>query len=329
MTPDVSVIIVSYNTKALTLECLRSVRLQTRAMNFELLVVDNASTDGSAGAIVQEQPDVRLFALNENLGFAAANNLAAGEANGEWLLLLNPDTVVLDGAIDKLMAFAKAAEAAYPDAGIFGGRTLFADGTLNPTSCWAAPTLWSMFCIGTGLTSLFRGSRLFNPESMPRWKRDSVREVDIVTGCFLLLRRSLWKRLGGFDPAFFIYGEEADLCLRARKLGVRCLIYPDATIIHYGGASERVRSGKMVRLFKAKAQLFQKHWSPVQARILITMLDLWAATRYSGFSILGWFAVRFRPSAATWREVWENRREWRYSPARWPIEKSAVAVAKP
>lgn len=308
--PRLSIIVVSYNTRDLTLACLRSVYAQTRDTAFELLVVDNASSDGSAAAIADEFPGARLWPLGENLGFAAANNFAARHATGEWLLLLNPDTVVLDGAIDRLVAFAQAAAASHPRAGIFGGRTLFADGSLNPTSCWAAPTMWSTFCIASGLTSLFRGSTLFNPEAMPAWRRDSVREVDIVTGCFFLLRRSLWERLGGFDPAFFMYGEEADLCLRARKLGVRGLICPDATIVHYGGASESVRSDKMVRLFRAKAQLFRRHWTPRRAEALIRLLDCWAWTRAIALGVCSLFSARSAQGRSTWVEIWNSRSKW-------------------
>ncbi len=312
---DVSVIIVSYNTRELTLDCLRSVFEQTRDATIEVFVVDNASADGSADVIAAEFPQVRLFALDQNLGFAAANNFAARHAQGEWLLLLNPDTVVLDRAIDRLVAFARRSAAEDPACGIFGGRTVFADGRLNPTSAWARPTLWSAWCMATGLTSLFRGHRLLNPEAMPHWQRDTERQVDIVTGCFLLLRRSLWQQLGGFDPAFFMYGEEADLCLRARKRGVKCLICPDATIIHYGGASEPVRAQKKVRLLRAKAQLFHRHWSRPAARLGVLLLDLWACSRMLSF----WAASRLRPrlraNHESWRSVWRQRAAWHLSAA--------------
>lgn len=311
MTPKLSIIIVSYNTREMTLECLRSVYAQTRETPFEVLVVDNASSDGSAAAIAAEFPPVRLWSLSENLGFAAGNNFAAQHATGEWLLLLNPDTVVLDGAIDRLVAFAERAQATHPQAGIFGGRTLFADGSLNPTSCWAAPSLWSTFCVASGLTSVFRGASLFNPEAMPDWKRDTVREVDIVTGCFFLLRRSLWERLGGFDPAFFMYGEEADLCLRARKQGIRGVICPEATIIHYGGASEAIRATKMVRLFRAKAQLFRRHWSPAAARVGVRLLDFWAWTRKLAFAAGRAVQARYAAPYACWSEVLRECAQWR------------------
>ncbi len=326
---DLTIIIVSYNTREMTLACLQSVFAETRGAAFETIVVDNASTDGSAQAIHDAFPQVRLIARSDNLGFAAANNLAAREARGEYILLLNPDTVVLRGAIDKLLTFARGRQGE----AICGGRTLFADGRLNPTSCWGRPTLWSAFCRGAGLSALFRGSRWFDPEALGGWSRDSVRQVDIVTGCFFLLRRDLWQRLGGFDPVFFMYGEEADLCLRAARQGVRCWITPDAEIVHYGGASERVRADKMVRLFRAKSQLYQRHWPPAAARWGDATLALWALTRLSALRIAQFLRPQARQSCETWRQIWRRRAEWRTrsaaeasSPAASPMRVSNAAA---
>ena len=109
-------------------------------------------------------------------------------------------------------------------------------------------SLWNLFCRAVGLTGLFPQSRLFNAEAYGGWKRDTEREVDIVTGCFFLIEHRFWDTLGGFDPLFFMYGEEADLCLRARPLGARPRITPDARIVHYGGASERVRAEQIIRV---------------------------------------------------------------------------------
>ena len=303
---ELSIVVVSYNTRELTLACLRSIFQQTHDIIFEVIVVDNNSLDGSAEAIAFQFPQSKLIQLDQNIGFGRANNVISGHAVGEWLLLLNPDTVVLDGAIDKLLSFAHA----HPQTSIFGGRTLFPDRSLNPFSCWRHPTPWSLFCIGTGLTSLFRNSGLFNPEAYGGWQRDTVRQVEIVSGCFLLIRRSLWARLGGFDPAFFMYGEEADLCWRAAKLGERCLICPEAEIIHYGGASEKVRSDAMVKLFMAKARLFAKHWNRPATWFGVRMLDLWAFTRMLAHWMLKILRPAKREKYETWRTVWRRRREW-------------------
>lgn len=302
MAVDLSVLVVSYNTRAITLECLRAVQQRTRDVNFELIVLDNASADGSADA-VERIPDVRLIRQQSNLGFARGNNIAARGSRGEWLLLLNPDTVVTEGAIRKLVEFAQR----NPEGSIFGGRTIFADGSLNPASCWGRPTPWSLVCFATGLARLFRGMALFNPEGYGGWGRDSVRCVDIVSGCFFLIRKATWDQLGGFDEAFFMYGEEADFCLRAAKLGHRCIICPDAVIVHHGGASEPLRADKIIRLFAAKERLIVKHWSPVAAIFGRWLLRAWALTR----SILS-FVLPQMEQWQTWRKVWERRSEWMY-----------------
>lgn len=304
--PDLSVLVVSYQTRELTLACLAAVEAARGALALETIVVDNASGDGSADAIAARFPDVRLERSPRNLGFAAATNRAAELARGEHLLLLNPDTRVALGALERALAFARAR----PEVGAVGGRTLFADGTLNPSSCWGRPTPWSLFCHAVGLTVLFRGNRLLDPESLGSWRRDSARPVDIVSGCFLLISRSLWRSLGGFDEAFFMYGEDADLCLRLRAAGRACWITPEAELVHHGGASERVRADKMVRLFRAKAQLFAKHWSPARARFGGRMLSLWALTRSLAFGSLAVLWPARAHAAESWRAIWARRAEW-------------------
>lgn len=307
---DVSILVVSYNTRDLTLACLASIYAQTNQVDYHVVVLDNASADGSADAIAQQYPQARLIRSNENLGFARGNNVAAREARGDFLLLLNSDTVILDHAIDKVVEFARSR----PKVGIVGGRTLFADGTLNYTSCHGRPTPWSLLCMGLGLSSLFRRSRLFDPESIGGWERDSVREVDAVTGCFLLIRRTLWEQLGGFDERFFMYGEETDLCLRAWGAGSRCVIYPDATLIHHGGKSERARGAKMIKLFKAKTQLFQKHWRPGTQWFGGAMLRLWVLTRMAGTGVLRVIQPSHSAGYEAWRDVWRGRGEWIATP---------------
>ena len=234
-----TVIIISYNTRDLTLAALRTLYATTQATAFRTVVLDNASTDGSADAVATTFPQVELLRSDENLGFARANNMVAAAARTEWLLLLNPDTECHAGAVDNLMAFARA----NPQGGIYGGRTVFPDGSLNIASCWNRITPWSVFCLATGLTAAFPRSTIFDPEAMGGWQRDTVREVDIVVGCFLLIRRDLWTRLGGFDLRYFMYGEEADLCLRARRLGFRPMITPDAEIMHLVGAASASKVG--------------------------------------------------------------------------------------
>jgi GT2 family glycosyltransferase len=307
---DVSIILVSFNTCDLTRAALDSVLAETRLTSYEVIAVDNNSSDGSAAMLAAHPLKPRLIALDHNIGFAGANNLAAKDARGRYLLLLNPDTVVLDQAIDKLVAFAQQT----PDARIWGGRTLFADGTLNPSSCWGRITAWNLFCRATGLAAIFPDSSLFNSEALGGWKRDSVRDVDIVTGCFFLIEKVLWDRLGGFHPLFFMYGEEADLCLRARALSARPIMTPDATIIHYGGASERIRADKMVRLLAAKASLIDLHWHAAQAPLGRALLSAWPLTRVIAKSLQAKLtgSAGAVQSAQTWQDIWARRAEWRH-----------------
>ena len=304
---DVTVIVVSYNTRELTLACLRSLYAETRDVSFECHVVDNASTDGSAAAIAAEFPQVRLDALEENLGFAGGNNFAARGARSRYLLLLNPDTIVLDHAVDRLVAFARQ----HPERRIYGGRTQFENRSLNPTSCWRRSTLWSEFCHAVGLTALFRSSDWFNPEAFGGWPRDAVREVDIVSGCFFLIERELWEQLFGFDPTFFMYGEEADLCLRAQKLGARPTITPEATIVHYGGKSEKQRAGKLVRMLLARRLLMEEHWHPAKRVLGGSIQRLGIRIRRWGFRVAALLGMRSaRESAETYDDVWRQRSEW-------------------
>lgn len=304
---SLSIVVVSYNTRALTLACLESIYEQAGPTLFEVVVVDNGSTDGSAEAIAQRFSDIRLEASGDNLGFAGGNNLAAREARGKYVLLLNPDTLVLNSAIDRLVAFAEA----HPEASIFGGRTLFGDGTLNPASCFRAPSLWGLFCRAVALDVTFPDSGLFNPDCYGGWARDTFREVDIVSGCFLLIRSGLWRELGGFDTDYFMYGEDWDLCMRAQALGHRCLICPEAEIVHYGGASEPLQDGRIVRLLQTKVLLFRKRWGKARRMAGVALLSLWVLVRLVGYGasclILGTRCEEY----GCWKRIWAARSQWR------------------
>jgi GT2 family glycosyltransferase len=303
---EVSILIVSYNTREMTLEAIRSAREQTRARH-EFIVVDNASTDGSAEAIAAEFSDIKLLPEAQNHGFARANNLAARAARGRFLLLLNPDTVVLEGAIDRLLAFANR----NPEARIWGGRTLSPDGSLDPASCWGAMTLWSLTCQATGLSSMFRNSAYLNPEGYGGWARDAERPVDIVSGCFFLIERNFWEQLGGFNPTYFMYGEEADLCLRAKALGARPHITPDAQIIHSAGASETVRADKMIRLLLGKTTLVKGHFRPSRRTIGLALMRAWPWTRMAAHWAIAATGNQYgRTAYEVWREIWTRRSEW-------------------
>jgi len=305
---DLSVLIVSYNTREMTLACIASVLAETQEQQFEVIVVDNASTDGSPDAIAALGGRVRLIRSTDNLGFARANNLAADLARGRFILLLNPDTVVTDRAIDRLVAFAyQRAEAK-----IWGGRTLFADGRLNPSSCWGRMTPWNLFCRAVGLTGVLPGSSIFNVEGIGGWDREGVRDVDIVSGCFLLLEREFWHELGGFDPVYFMYGEDADLCLRAAANGAAPAVTSAATIVHHGGSSEATREGKMVKLLAAKTTLVRRHWPAPAVPLGVGLIALWPLMRTCFYTVAALVRGQelYGGRAASWAAIWRRRYEW-------------------
>jgi N-acetylglucosaminyl-diphospho-decaprenol L-rhamnosyltransferase len=223
----------------------------------------------------------------------------------EWMLLLNPDTETYPRAIELLLGFARA----HPEAGIVGGRTVFPDGTLNPASCWNRITPWSLFCSATGLARLFANTSFFNPEGIGGWARDTVRHVDIVVGCFLMIPTALWRELGGFQQKYFMYGEEADLCLRAAKAGYRPMITPDAQIMHLVGASTPQLAPKLIQIMKARATLVRDHWSPWLHPLGIALMTLWSFNQRLKSLLVGIVRGKSADNDA-WGVLWRARREW-------------------
>jgi N-acetylglucosaminyl-diphospho-decaprenol L-rhamnosyltransferase len=302
---ELTVIIVSFNTRDLTIKALETLYQNAGDVRMRVIVWDNASTDSSADAIAAAFPETELVRFPDNLGFAVANNKAAELVQSEWMLLLNPDTETHPFAVENLLRFAKAR----PEAGIVGGRTVFPDGSLNPASCWNKITLWSLFANATGLSSLFSRSNFFNPEGIGGWERDSVRKVDIVVGCFLMISTKLWRELDGFNPKYFMYGEEADLCLRAASMGYQPMIVPDAQIMHLVGASTPRLTTKLVQIVKARATLIRDHFGPQKAVIALALLRLWSFNHWIKSAMLRLIHGRSEDTDA-WAVLWKSRKDW-------------------
>ena len=296
--PDLSVVVVNYNTREATATCLGSVLDAAPNVDLELIVVDNGSIDGSAAAFGRIA-GVRTIEAGENLGFARGVNLGARSATGGWLLLLNPDTVVLPGSLEALVGFAER----HPEYGIFGGRTLRPDGSVDRSSCWGAPTIWSLAMFATTLSTVFRRSRVFDPESLGQWERDTVREVPIITGCLLLVRRADWERLGGMDEDFFLYGEDAEFSLRAGRAGLRRVIVPDAVIVHEVGGSSDAGGAKGCMVMAGKVTLLRTTWSPLRARVGVGLLVAGVGARAAVERMT-------RRERAPWTTVWRRRSDW-------------------
>jgi N-acetylglucosaminyl-diphospho-decaprenol L-rhamnosyltransferase len=301
---DLSVLIVTHRHPDMVRDCLASLYRETRDVAFEVLLLDSASGDGTAEMVAAEFPQVRLFAREDNVGFARGNNLLADEARGRHLLLLNPDTVVLDGALQALHRYADE----HPGRGLYGGRTVTPERRMDPTSCFGPTTVRSLALFATGLSTAFPRSPRLNPEGLGGWERDTDREVGWLTGCLLLLPRDLWRALGGFDLRFWMYGEDQDLSLRARALGARPTHVPDATVVHLGGASSPSSGKKLVLIHRAKATVIRRHLSPRRARVGLALLLAGVGLRAAGSHAS---AAIGRPRAEAWAEVWRERAAWR------------------
>jgi N-acetylglucosaminyl-diphospho-decaprenol L-rhamnosyltransferase len=302
--PRVSVLVVSYNTRDLTRRCLASVREHAPSVAYEVVVVDNASGDGSAEMVAAEFPEVTLVRSERNVGFGPGVNLAARQARGDFLVLLNPDAEVLPGAFDALHCAAQA-----PGRSIVGGAAVRSDGTIDPHSCLGRPSLWGAVCFATGLSTVFAGSRWFDPEALGGWDRRTPRVVPAVSGCFVLVPRAVFTRLGGFDEAFFMYGEDVDLCLRAAAAGHSTFYTPDATVRHDAGASSASRGEKVVLLMKGRATLVQRHCPPASRRPARLLLQLGVGLRH-----LVHRAARRgepHPHGQAWQVAWDRRTTWR------------------
>ena len=254
--PDVSVIVVSYEGRELLGRCLAALDAdEAGPLDRELIVVDQASHDGTAAWLAAERPDVKLVALAQNVGFGPGNNRGAAVARGDWLVLLNSDCFVDPGAIDELVRFAGQ----LPEPGIVGPRLRWPDGSLQ-RSCRRFPTPARIATEYLFLRKLAPGSRLLNGFYCGEFAHDEPRRVDWLTGACLLLRRDLYERLGGFDESFFLYSEEVDLCRRALDLGRETWFDPAAGATHvWGGTAKRDPGPALRENVRSQLRYLDKH----------------------------------------------------------------------
>ncbi len=259
--PDVSIILVSWNTRDLLLACLASLPAALGGLHADVWVVDNGSADGSVAAVRERYSAARLIENGGNPGFAAANNQAIDASAGRYALLLNSDTVATPGSIERLVRFADE----HPLAGIVGARLLNPDGSFQ-ASFADFPSLRSELLSVTGL-----GPRLFGrwyPNYGPR-QSQVARGVDYVQGACMLARREAVAHVGLMDEHYFMYNEEIDWCLRMRRAAWQVWYLPEAHIVHYGGQSTRqVRHAMIQALYRSKVRFFRKHYGPAYAATL-------------------------------------------------------------
>jgi GT2 family glycosyltransferase len=255
--PVISVIIVSYNTREMTIECLRTVYANLNDIRTEILVVDNNSRDGSADAIRAEFPNVHVIENERNTGFGAANNLAMRQAGGRYFLLLNSDAFLTPGALDSLLACAQS----HPNAAVIGPRLSNEDGSLQ-VSCFRFPSPTRAWLENLWISSLF--SHTAPVGDYRRWPHDTERPVDSVIGACMLVRREAFDQTGGFDEAFFMYQEETDWQKTLRERGWIVYFTPEAKVTHLGGASGKDEAARVNAHFFESLDYYEcKHHGPM------------------------------------------------------------------
>jgi GT2 family glycosyltransferase len=266
-----SIVIVNYNVRYFLEQCLHSVMGACKGMKCEIFVVDNNSVDGSVAMVREKFPAANLIANKENVGFSTANNQAIRQARGEYILLLNPDTLVEDDTLQKVVEFMDN----HPEAGGLGVKMLDGKGKFLPESKRGLPTPAVAFFKVFGLAALFPKSKLFGRYHLGFLDRGKIHDVDVLSGAFMLLRHEALNKTGLLDEGFFMYGEDIDLSYRITKAGYKNYYFPDTRIIHYKGESTKKSSLNYVFLFYNAMIIFaRKHFSRENARAFVLMINL-------------------------------------------------------
>jgi GT2 family glycosyltransferase len=271
MTPAVrlSIIIVSTNEWHVLGPCLESVYRETSGFPFEVIVIDNASVDGTSAHVAQEFPQVSVVCSDKNRGFAASNNVGIGRALGAYVLLLNPDTIIHNGAITKTLAFMEN----MPRAGVCGCILRLKDGSIQQ-SLRSFPSVWNVFSEASFLYLAFPRTRLFGQYYMSHFAYDAPLRVDWLCGAFFMIRHSVLDTIGGLDEQFFMYTEEVDFCLRARKAGFETWFYSGAAITHLWGGMTAANRRVVVWTHGSQLMFLHKHFLGIHG-IIIRSLKCW------------------------------------------------------
>lgn len=266
-----SIVIVNYNVKHYLEQCLHSVFGALKGIEAEVFVVDNNSVDSSPKMVKEKFPQVLLIDNKENLGFSKANNQAIRLSKGEYVLLLNPDTVVESNTFKEIIAFMDA----HPEAGGLGVKMVNGEGVFLPESKRSTPTPFVAFTKIFGLSWLFPNSKMFGKYHLGYLSDDDIHEIDILSGAFMFLRKEALDKVGLLDETFFMYGEDIDLSYRLQQGGYKNYYFPDTRIIHYKGASTQKSSVNYVIVFYNAMHIFaKKHFSVSHANIFTIFIKL-------------------------------------------------------
>ncbi len=266
-----SIVIVNYNVKYFLEQCLHSAIKAGAKLSSEIIVIDNDSVDGSCPMLKEKFPEVILIENKENVGFSKANNQAIRIAKGEYILLLNPDTVVEEDSFHKIVDFMDRT----PEAGGLGVKMIDGKGRFLPESKRGLPTPEVAFWKMTGFSRLFPHSKRFGQYHLGYLDNDQIHEVEVLAGAFMLLRRETLDKVGLLDEDYFMYGEDIDLSYRITKGGYKNYYFPDTTIIHYKGESTKKGSINYVKVFYRAMIIFaRKHFSKGNARRYALLINL-------------------------------------------------------
>ncbi len=284
---DLGIVIVNYNTRDLLRRCLETVYASEGDLGYQVCVVDNCSSDGSAAMVAAEFPQVRLIANDENRGYPAANNQglrAFGYPDGaeapRFALLLNPDTELPPNALADMLRFMEA----HPEAGVAGPRLVMRDGSLDLACRRSFPSPAVAFYRLVGLSRLFPNSRRFARYNLTYLDPNQLAEVDSVVGAFMLVRREPIRQVGLLDETFFMYGEDLDWCYRFKSAGWKVLYNPEVTVLHVKRAASRHSARAQVEFWRAMRLFYQKHYAAdthplVHGLILATLTGVLALER--------------------------------------------------
>ena len=265
-------------------DCLASVFDNQKNMSAEVIVVDNASSDGSAEMVMQEFPQTTLIRNSENKGFAAANNQALAIAKGKYVLLLNSDTVVHDDVIQRSVEYMDN----HSTAGVMGCRVLNTDGTLQPT-CSRFPTLLNLVLLTSGLWKL-NWPKFLDRYQMRNWDRKTEREVDVVSGCYFFVRADAIEQVGLLDESFFFFGEETDWCKRFQNAGWKLFFAPVGHITHHGGGSvKKLNYKRDLMLSSAMIKLHLKHGGKLSGMAAWFIILSFTLTRATFWTVNSFF----------------------------------------
>ena len=280
-----SIIIVNYNVRYFLEQCLLSVRRAVEGIDAEVFVVDNDSKDDSVEMVREKFPEVKLIANQDNPGFSKANNQAIRQSKGEFVLLLNPDTVVEEDTFSQCIQFMEG----HPDAGALGVKMIDGSGTFLPESKRGFPSPWVAFCKTFGLSTFFPKSELFNSYHLGFLDENENHQVDVLAGAFMFMRKSVLDKIGLLDETFFMYGEDIDLSYRVQLGGFKNYYVADTTIIHYKGESTRKGSLNYVKVFYNAMIIFaKKHFTGRKAWLFVLMLQAAIWVR-AGMTLFGNF----------------------------------------